>query len=67
MILVNSQRMTSVKESLKEMVKDELVVFERNTMKITNKGHAFLRNACMALDERLKEKRPDAKVFSKIL
>jgi oxygen-independent coproporphyrinogen-3 oxidase len=44
-----------------------LVEFENDTMSITAKGQPFLRNACMALDERLRRQSPQAQVFSKSL
>ncbi len=54
-----------VSDFLREMVQDELVEITDLKMKITEKGKPFLRNACMALDERLLNKKPDFEVFSK--
>lgn len=54
-------------EYLKEMVSDKLVVFDQNKMKMTDLGRPFLRNACMALDERLRNQMPNTQVFSKSL
>jgi oxygen-independent coproporphyrinogen III oxidase len=52
---------------LQEMVNDQLVVFEKNKMKMTDLGRPFLRNACMALDARLRHQMPNTQVFSKSL
>ena len=50
---------------LEEMVRDGLVEFSGLKLRLTEKGRPFLRNACMALDERLLEKKPDWEIFSK--
>jgi oxygen-independent coproporphyrinogen III oxidase len=52
---------------LSEMTKDGLVEFSAEKMSITAKGKPFLRNACMALDERFRGKSPTTQVFSKSL
>ena len=52
-------------EFLKEMIRDELVEVSDLKIKLTEKGKPFLRNACMALDERLLVKKPDSEVFSR--
>ena len=54
-----------VSDFLNEMVQDGLVEISDLKIKITKKGKPFLRNACMALDERLLNKKPDSQVFSK--
>lgn len=56
-----------VRDYLMEMEKDSLVTFNGLDMILTDRGVPFLRNACMALDERLLAKKPDAQVFSKSL
>jgi len=66
-ILDGDAHRKKVEDQLREMVLDELVVFEGLEMKLTSKGTPFLRNACMALDERLLNKKPGAQVFSKSL
>jgi oxygen-independent coproporphyrinogen III oxidase len=58
---------TDVKDYLKEMVQDQLVVFDNNKIKMTALGKPFLRNACMALDQRLRGQSPNTQVFSKAL
>ncbi|MCB4798693.1 oxygen-independent coproporphyrinogen III oxidase [Neotamlana laminarinivorans] len=49
---------------LSEMLKDELVVIENNTLKITKQGKPFVRNVCMAFDVLLQEKQPQKQLFS---
>jgi oxygen-independent coproporphyrinogen III oxidase len=56
-----------VKDFLKEMVDDGLVEFGQHTLRLTAQGRPFLRNACLALDERLLRKQPDSQLFSKSL
>ncbi len=50
---------------LNEMISDGLVVVEDKKLKLTDKGHPFIRNACLVWDKRLRDKKPDAKTFSK--
>ncbi len=56
-----------VQSLLSEMTHDGLVTFTGSHMKITELGKPFLRNACMALDERLLKQVPTTQVFSKAL
>ncbi len=60
-------QLSEVQTYLNEMVQDELVVFEKNKIKMTALGKPFLRNACMALDLRLRGQSPNTQVFSKSL
>lgn len=61
------EQIPNVKSYLTEMVNDGLVQFNDTEMIITPQGKPFLRNACMALDERFREKSPQHQVFSKSL
>jgi coproporphyrinogen III oxidase/oxygen-independent coproporphyrinogen-3 oxidase len=54
----------STKALLQEMENDELISWDKNKLKIENKGRPFLRNICMSLDLRLIEKSPETRVFS---
>ena len=63
--LETGEQKQKVSDFLREMIQDELVEINDLKMKITEKGKPFLRNACMALDERLLNKRPNSEVFSK--
>lgn len=49
---------------LKEMEKDGLLEFGKNSIIVTEEGKPFVRNICMAFDLRLKRKAPDTKLFS---
>lgn len=49
---------------LKEMEKDGLLEFDKNSITVTEEGKPFVRNICMAFDLRLKRKAPDTKLFS---
>jgi oxygen-independent coproporphyrinogen-3 oxidase len=49
---------------LAEMIKDGLVEIDASQLKMTEAGKPFLRNACMALDTRMREKNLGAKIFS---
>lgn len=52
---------------LEDMIKDGLVTLEGRKLKISNSGRPFLRNACVVLDQRLREQKPTTKVFSQAL
>ena len=53
-----------VSEFLSSLIGDGLVELKGRSLKLTSRGRPFLRNACMALDARLRAKTPDTKVFS---
>lgn len=57
----------NVLASLKEMEEDGLVVFGLNSLTVTDKGKAYVRNVCMAFDLRLKRKAPDTQLFSMVV
>lgn len=56
-----------VRQFLQDMIEDGLVTLEKRTLGITEAGRPFLRNACVALDQRLREQKPTTKIFSKAL
>ena len=66
-VILEEQQIKDAELYLQEMVRDQLVAFEKNKMKITTKGKPYLRNACMALDQRLRGQLPHTQVFSKSL
>ena len=66
-VLHDENQLADVRQFLQSMLKDGLVEFSGLTMSITEKGRPFLRNACMALDHRLRKQAPDTQVFSKAL
>jgi oxygen-independent coproporphyrinogen-3 oxidase len=48
----------------KEMENDGLLILESDRVTVTEKGKPFVRNICMALDARLKAKKPETRIFS---
>lgn len=56
-----------VKVFLNELIVDGLVEVKEQKIIVTSKGHPFLRNICMSLDERLRANKPTQQVFSKAL
>lgn len=62
--LKDDKQKLDVSEFLKELIDDELIYFDGLKMKVREKGKPFLRNACMALDQRLRQDKPGSKVFS---
>jgi len=65
--LESENQVADVRTFLASLIEDGLVTFDGRTMTLTAKGRPFLRNACMALDARLRAKTPDTKVFSSAL
>lgn len=55
---------TVVLQRLMPLIKDELVTVTENKVSVTALGKSFLRNICMALDERLWQKQPETSLFS---
>lgn len=57
------------REFLREMVEDGLVKIESQSkgtrLSVTEEGKAFLRNACLFFDRRLRAKAPQTRIFSK--
>jgi oxygen-independent coproporphyrinogen III oxidase len=56
-----------VKVFLNELIQDGLAEVKDQKIIVKPKGQAFLRNICMALDERLRANKPTQQVFSKSL
>jgi oxygen-independent coproporphyrinogen-3 oxidase len=50
---------------LATLEQDKLVEFDYNELKVTTLGKAFLRNICMAFDQRLLHSEPTDQIFSK--
>src|SRR5438067_2450599 len=55
------------KEFLLPMIEDELVRVTDHTLRLTEKGTPFLRNACMFFDQRLRSQEQKPQVFSQAL
>lgn len=51
-------------EFLRPMLEDGLVKLEEHTLRITEAGRPFLRNACALFDLRLRRAQPAARIFS---
>jgi oxygen-independent coproporphyrinogen-3 oxidase len=49
---------------LHEMENDGLLLIQHDSLVVTEKGKAFVRNICMAFDLRLKRKTPQTQLFS---
>lgn len=56
-----------VRERLAPLINDQLVQIEGNKVQLSPAGKSFLRNICMALDERLWQKQPETSLFSTAL
>lgn len=63
----SKEQSLEAQEFLKDMITDGLVQIEGNTLKLTQDGKPFLRNACTFFDERLKFKKSQTQIFSKSL
>lgn len=56
-----------VRNFLAPLLDDKLISLDGLTLKIMKEGRPFLRNACMALDQRLREEQPHTRIFSQAL
>lgn len=65
--LESKEEEESVREFLTALLEDSLVTLDGGLLKIAPKGVPFLRNACMALDKRLRREKPSTKVFSQAM
>jgi oxygen-independent coproporphyrinogen-3 oxidase len=54
-------------EFLKEMIEDNLVQINNNTLRLQENGRPFLRNVCLFFDERYRKQKPSAKTFSQAI
>ncbi|RNL56069.1 oxygen-independent coproporphyrinogen III oxidase [Pedobacter jejuensis] len=53
-----------IQARLKPLLSDKLITINEKEIKITSIGKSFLRNVCMAFDEKLWEKQPKTQLFS---
>lgn len=65
--LKDDAQAADIKLFLADMIQDGLVTLKGRTLSMTESGRPFLRNACVALDKRLREQKPQTKVFSQAL
>jgi oxygen-independent coproporphyrinogen-3 oxidase len=56
-----------VRNRLSEMEKDDLIRWDSFVLHITEKGRPFVRNVCMAFDERMFSRKPEEKLFSQTI
>lgn len=49
---------------LTELKNDQIIDWNGNELKVTNTGKPYVRNICMAFDQRLKRKQPETQIFS---
>ncbi|SHE40882.1 oxygen-independent coproporphyrinogen-3 oxidase [Psychroflexus salarius] len=54
----------SIINNLSEFEADQLLTIHQNSVEVSQKGKAFIRNICMAFDLRLKRAQPDQQLFS---
>ena len=66
-VLHDTAQESDLKNFLKPMIEDKLIVIDKGVMRLTKKGHPFLRNACMGLDSRLRAHKPQTRIFSQSL
>jgi oxygen-independent coproporphyrinogen-3 oxidase len=64
------EQVADAREFLSEMVSDHLVEIEdtassRARLRVTEPGKAFLRNACLFFDRRLRKQSPEKRIFSR--
>lgn len=52
---------------LASMLEDGLVELEGSTLRLTDSGLPFLRNACMFFDQRLRRQQPTSRIFSQAM
>ncbi len=50
---------------LDSMIQDGLLEMNTKTLKLTDQGRPFLRNACLFFDSRLRRKQPQTQIFSR--
>lgn len=53
-----------VLERCEELLNDQLITIQNNTLKVTANGKAFVRNICMVFDEYLIKNEPKTQLFS---
>lgn len=65
--LRDEAQIQDVRSFLADMIQDGLVVINRDVLALTEAGRPFLRNASVALDQRLRRQKPETRVFSQAL
>jgi oxygen-independent coproporphyrinogen-3 oxidase len=57
-------QLPEVLSQLAEMEADGLLKINKSSIRVSNKGKAFIRNICMAFDLRMKRHKPETQLFS---
>ena len=63
-LLRDEAQVDDVRTYLDELLHDGLVAIEGRQLQLTEQGRPFLRNAAMALDLRLRQHKPETRIFS---
>ncbi|MBL7542366.1 MAG: oxygen-independent coproporphyrinogen III oxidase [Bdellovibrionaceae bacterium] len=63
-VLLSAEEKTAAEIFLKEMILDGLVEIQGSTLKLTDLGRPFLRNAAVFFDSRLQKSQPQTRIFS---
>jgi oxygen-independent coproporphyrinogen III oxidase len=58
------EALPEVLNHLLEMEKDNLIMIDKNSLTVSEKGKPFVRNICMAFDLRMKKNMPQTQLFS---
>ena len=61
---LDGETVRRIGDRLLPLREDELIALEDGRLTVTEKGRAFLRNICMAFDERLWQRQPESQIFS---
>lgn len=61
---LDGETMRRIGDRLLPLLEDELIALGDGRLTVTEKGRAFLRNICMAFDERLWQRQPESQIFS---
>lgn len=62
--LRDESQVADVRRFLTPLLEDGLVTFKGQELRLTETGRPFLRNAAMALDMRLRQNKPETRIFS---
>ena len=61
----DNPQFAGIMSRLTSVMEDRFIEFKNKKLIVTTLGQAFLRNICMAFDERLWHKQPESQIFSK--
>src|SRR6185436_16358290 len=61
------EQLDDAKSFLTSLLNDGLVEVRDRKLTLTDRGRPFLRNACMFFDYRLRQRQPEARIFSQSL